>query len=287
MPMPNQLHIISPGGPPMSEGGCHQLFLTSLREAQARHPDLAELLLFYEELFLTQDAFMAGLDMHPDRAGRELDSLRLSEGMPQFTFEELLINGEDFMRLSRLMAALIIKHMAHAADREELPADETVLRTAQAIFESRNPLVSADTPKDLAALVAGFSLAPYLQRARNAVISRISRDVWQRPYCPVCGGKPSFAALEQECGTRILLCSRCSAEWAYARFGCAFCESTAEQVYYPGGDGLYRLYTCDVCKRYLKTIDCRQAGRPVYLPIECIVTVPMDIAAQEKGYRHY
>jgi len=70
MPMPDHLHIISPGGPPMSEDARHQLFLTSLREAKAGHPDLAELLAFYEELFLAQDAFMAGLDMHPDRAVR-------------------------------------------------------------------------------------------------------------------------------------------------------------------------------------------------------------------------
>ncbi len=271
----------------MSEGASRQMFLTALREAQSRHPGLVELLVFYEELFLTQDAFMAGLGMHPDHTGRELDSLRLSEGMPQFTFEELLVDGDDFMRLSRQMAALIIKHMMRAADREELPADEALLQIARAIFESRNPVVEADTPHDLAALVAGFSLAPYLQRACNAVISLVSRDAWQRPYCPVCGGKPSFAALEQESGTRILLCSRCNAEWAYTRFGCVFCESTAEQVYYQDGDGLYRLYTCDRCKRYLKTIDCRQTGRPVHLPVECIVTVPMDIAAQEKGYRHY
>lgn len=271
----------------MSEDMYGQIFLTSLREAQARHPDLVELLAFYEELFLTQDAFMAGLDMHHDHSGREIDSVRLSEGMPQFTFEELRVDEEDFMRLSRQMAALIIKHMVHAADRKEHPADEAVLQTARTIFESRNPLVAADTPHDPAALIAGFSLAPYLQRACAAVIPRVSRDAWQRPYCPVCGGKPSFAALEQESGTRILLCSRCNAEWAYARFGCVFCESIAEQVYYPSGDGLYRLYTCDGCKRYLKTIDCRQAGRPVHLPVECIVTVPMDIAALEKGYRHY
>lgn len=271
----------------MSEGVSRQMFLTALREAKARHPALAELLVFYEELFLTQHAFMAGPGVHPDHTGRELDSLRLSAGMPQFTFEELRIEGEDFMRLSRQMAALIIKHMVHAADREELPADEALLQTARTMFESRNPLVEADPPHDLAALVAGFSLAPYVQRACDAVMSRVPRDAWQRPYCPVCGGKPSFAALEQESGTRILLCSRCNAEWAYARFGCVFCESTAEQVYYPSGDGLYRLYTCDGCKRYLKTIDCRQAARPVHLPVECIVTVPMDIAAQEKGYRHH
>ncbi len=271
----------------MPEGMCRTVFLTCLREAQARHPDLAELLILYEELFLTQDAFMAGPGMHPDHTGRELDFLRLSEGMPQFTFEELRVDGGDFMRLSRQMAALIIKHMAGASDRGELPAAEALLQTARTIFESRTPLVGAGTPHDLASLVAGFSLAPYLQRACDAVISLVSRDAWQRPYCPVCGGKPSFAALEHESGARILLCSRCNAEWAYARFGCVFCESTGEQVYYPGGDGLYRLYTCDACKRYLKTIDCRQAGRPVHLPVECIVTVPMDMAAQEKGYRHH
>ena len=69
--------------------------------------------------------------------------------------------------------------------------------------------------------------------------------------------------------------------------GCPFCEETALQTYYPSDDRIYRLYVCDSCRCYLKTIDLREIDRDVCLPVENIVTVSLDSAAREKGYRHY
>ena len=264
-----------------------QHFLTYLNEAKTRHPDLIELLAFYEQLSRAQCEFMAEVDKDSFPANRELNFSRLTEGVPQFTFEELLINREDFLRLSIRMAGIITKHMPQYGTGGGVTTDEVLLKIAQTIFESRKPVVLSDAPPNVTSLTAGLALIPYLQRACGAMVALIPQDSWERPYCPVCGGKPSFAALDKESGARSLLCSRCNAEWLFGRIGCAFCESTEKQLYYPGEDGLYRLYVCDVCKRYLKTIDLRQAGRDLYLPVECIVTVSMDIAAQEKGYRHY
>jgi FdhE protein len=68
--------------------------------------------------------------------------------------------------------------------------------------------------------------------------------------------------------------------------GCPFCEGAAEQFYYMSDDRRYRLYLCDTCKRYIKTIDLRESGAEVCLPVENLITVPMDIAAREKGFLH-
>ena len=41
---------------------------------------------------------------------------------------------------------------------------------------------------------------------------------------------------------------------------------------------------CDVCKRYLKAYDARGATRPVMVSVDSIATLPLDAAAQQRGY---
>ena len=50
-------------------------------------------------------------------------------------------------------------------------------------------------------------------------------------------------------------------------------------------DGLYRLYGCDVCQRYLKAFDGRNAPRQVMPAVDAIATLPLDAAAVQRGYR--
>jgi len=45
------------------------------------------------------------------------------------------------------------------------------------------------------------------------------------------------------------------------------------------------LYTCPDCKRYLKTVDLRELHREVVPVVERLVTVGMDLAAQQEGLR--
>ena len=132
-----------------------------------------------------------------------------------------------------------------------------------------------------------LALKPYLEWAAEQVLPYVDQQCWRRGCCPVCGGAPDFAMLDAEVGTRYLLCSRCNSQWLYHRLGCPFCETTdhTKLLYYPSEDGVYRLYVCRACRRYLKTIDLRQVGRVVLLPVERVTTVAMDAAAQEKGYR--
>jgi FdhE protein len=96
-----------------------------------------------------------------------------------------------------------------------------------------------------------------------------------------------MAALEKDNGRRRLLCSRCDSEWTFRRLGCPFCpnEDPAQLGYYPGDDNIYRLNVCERCRRYLKTIDLREAAGERCLPAERILTVGMDLAAKEAGYR--
>jgi formate dehydrogenase maturation protein FdhE len=44
------------------------------------------------------------------------------------------------------------------------------------------------------------------------------------------------------------------------------------------------VYGCDVCRRYLKAYDARNATRPVMVSVDAIATLPLDAAAQQRGY---
>lgn len=106
-----------------------------------------------------------------------------------------------------------------------------------------------------------------------------------RPICPICGGEPNLALLEAERGARRLVCARCDSVWAYTRVGCPFCQSQERQTYFLGQGGLYRLYACPTCKRYLKTVGLRETGRHVEPAVERLLSVQMDLAARQEGYR--
>ena len=132
-----------------------------------------------------------------------------------------------------------------------------------------------------------LALQPYLEWAAEQVMPHVDQELWKRGYCPACGGAPDFAVLVEETGARYLLCSRCRSQWLYKRLRCPFCDNTdhTKLLYYPSEDEVYRLYVCQVCKRYLKAIDLRQATHRVVLAVEPLLTVAMDLAAREQGYK--
>ena len=53
----------------------------------------------------------------------------------------------------------------------------------------------------------------------------------------------------------------------------------------PATTGAYRLNVCESCRRYIKTIDLREAAGERLLEAERVLTVGMDLAAHEAGYR--
>jgi formate dehydrogenase maturation protein FdhE len=86
---------------------------------------------------------------------------------------------------------------------------------------------------------------------------------------------------------RLLICSRCASRWRFHQLACPFCANAdrAKITSFATRDGLYRLYACDVCQRYLKAFDGRHAPRPVMPAVDAIATLPLDAAAVQRGYR--
>ncbi|NIS62640.1 MAG: formate dehydrogenase accessory protein FdhE, partial [Proteobacteria bacterium] len=69
---------------------------------------------------------------------------------------------------------------------------------------------------------------------------------------------------------------------------CPFCENTDHQTlryFYTEREKAYRIDICDKCKRYIKTVDARQLAGEIFLPVEDIGTLHLDILAADKGFR--
>jgi formate dehydrogenase maturation protein FdhE len=163
------------------------------------------------------------------------------------------------------------------------------LALARQRFEERQAGGERNEPEGeatLAQVSVDLALKPYLEWAAEQVMPYVDKERWKWGYCPACGGAPDFAALDAEVGARHLLCSRCDSQWLYRRLSCPFCGTTdhAKLAYYPSEDGVYRLYVCYECRRYLKTVDMRETTRTILLPVERISTVALDLAARQEGF---
>jgi hypothetical protein len=265
-----------------------QTIMTALRKAKPLYPDLGKVLDFYENLFQVQFVFKSQLASSAtvEHLGNmEIHIENLAEGLPQVTFAELQMESAPLPDLFRKVLDLLIPYTGYsdAIGPEPLPAK--IVEHAREIFLGRGPLVGSGSSGDLVRTASGFVLAPFLQLARERILPRISPDRWHREFCPICGGRAAFAALTPESGSRTLLCPRCFGEWSYGRIGCPFCKSTDSQTYYSDEDSRYRLYVCGNCSHYLKTIDARDGAPDLCLPVECILTVSMDVAAQKRGFK--
>jgi len=275
--------------------------LNALETAREQRAELAGLLAFYHELYEVQFRAKAAL-AEPDPSCVEMGvvdapsrRLRLDEGHPQVTVDELSLQPEAFARLVMEVSAVLLRHdPAWEIRWQDWTPDRLVARARQSLassdalalhgLEAQNGPQTEHRQEHAVALSVGFALAPYLQWSAEAILPLLDLTIWVHGTCPICGGRPDLAMLEKERGARQLLCSRCNSLWDYTRVGCPFCRSKQKQNYFVSDDGVYRLYVCPDCRRYLKTVDLRELQRPVIPVVERLLTAGMDVAARQQGY---
>lgn len=219
---------------------------------------------------------------------------RLERGLPALVPEDFRAEPQILRRLWEEICAVVARHFPETLSglesiRRWLESQEDGLLTAASFYlRGETDLIAqeAGLEESLFQFVLNHTLRPFLRRYSAALGSQVNLETWYRPYCPICGGEPDFAALVKPYGARHLLCSRCDFEWPYRRLSCPFCgnDDPAQYLYSLSEDGVYRLYLCDRCRRYLKAIDLRELSEEPPLPAERILTIPMDMAALQEGY---
>jgi len=130
---------------------------------------------------------------------------------------------------------------------------------------------------------------PLFELLAESVEGKIGRGLWTGGFCPVCGQEPAIAKIEREEGHRILHCWLCNTEWPFRRLQCPFCLNDDHETlrfFYFDEVSPYRVDVCDVCKRYLKTVDERKLNEEqrANLEVESIHTIFLDIIAIDEGY---
>lgn len=260
----------------------------ALNEAVEQDPELAAYYELHRELFALQENARVEIAATLKLANPAALQTQARQGLPLLAFAQLPIEPQRFAALALAIAQALTNYYPELAGRP-LPSD-----VAEWVALAERQFAKQAEPSDkvpsvtLAEMSADQALKPYLAWAAEQILPHLDQGLWKQGNCPVCGGTPDLAFLEEETGARHLVCSRCNSQWRYRRVGCPFCDTSdhSQVVYYPSEDEIYRLYVCNACRRYLKTVDLRQTSRRPMLPqVERVTTVAMDVAARQEGYR--
>jgi formate dehydrogenase maturation protein FdhE len=275
--------------------------VAELRRLKALQPELAEAADLHVELLEVQRRVQARaavpwMDIDPERVRRAQEA-----GRPLLRFEDIPLDWTEFRLVFRQTADVLRRF--DLLDPDDYRAIERISRDGNALDplvarwfnaaadaaggDAAEPEASQKSPVLQAAMeqVLALAMRPFLERCADMIQQRVDFAAWRRGSCPLCGGEPEFAVLVASSG-RLLICGRCSARWPFDDARCPFCQNTnrAALQSFASADGRYRLFACDVCRRYLKAYDARQSGRPLMLAVDSVATLPLDAAAAKRGY---
>jgi hypothetical protein len=220
-------------------------------------------------------------------------------GRPLVRFRDIPLDWTDFRLTFRQTADILQRHdTLERADHQVLVAlgrDGNALEPLVAAWYEATSGVDGtaepaarqriiDAPAGAEQLLV-LAIRPFLARCAEAIAQRVDLSTWSHGHCPICGWEPDFAVITPN-AERKLICGRCLAQWTYPTLACPFCtnDDRALITSFATRDGRYRVSACDVCRRYLKAYDARNAPRPLMVAVDTIATLPLDAAAMQKGY---
>lgn len=271
-----------------------------IEEDKKRHPQYEPFLDFWEQLLSIQSAFMGN---HPGKTlpiTAPLKRLTLEEGFPFFSFKNFPVDPARFRDLFQEIVKGI--RSVNPKMTEQIPLIENWLADdgrnmepwLTLLFqEDGQPFMQSAASRGLDPEILLFLFLagwkPFLKRQAQALAEDPDLDwaTWSKGYCPVCGGMPLLAYLE-EGGRRSGTCSVCEFSWSIPRFVCPYCESTEQKkfrYFFSEKEKGLRLEVCEACNHYWKIIDLREWNLEPFPVLDDLVTTHLDLWAKQKGYR--
>ena len=212
---------------------------------------------------------------------------RLSSGQPLVDFDRIAIEWNEARLLFRQVTDVLRRHdaidAAQAARLHEVGRSPALPALAREWFTKG----VTDPSIEMLDEVLAWSIRPFLSRTAEVLQQRAAMGAWKRGVCPVCGGEPDFACITSS-GERLLICGRCQARWPTEPIACPFCGERDKNriTSFATPDGTYRVTACQSCRRYLKTLDGRRAGRAVMPSLDSIATLPLDAVVMQRGFKN-
>lgn len=270
--------------------------LKKLEEAGREKGAPSRLLEFYRRLLRIQSAAEQRIGKAKSALKKEVFQKRMARKLPLLSFTELAIDWgllkDTFTEVTAAFAEyadLFGELPKSLRESEHLPS--LPKKVVKAWFEKAEMpatlAIEDDSERLFLEAIIHATLKPFLVSQAKALIGLVDQESWRREYCPICGGRPDLAFLDKERGARWLLCSRCDTEWLFKRLQCPYCNTQDQNAlaYFTDDEGLYRLYVCEQCHKYIKAVDLRLTGSDVLWPLERVLTLDLDRQAKEKGYQ--
>jgi hypothetical protein len=271
--------------------------VVELKQLRTAQPDLAPAVDMQIALVDAQRRVQSRVPLPWIQPDPEWLARQQAAGRPAVRFGDIPLDWSDFRLTVRQTADILQRFEAlDSADHARIVAlvrEGNALEPLVRTWYDATSGVEGARAGDAAgpAAPAGFdqvlllAMRPFLARCAEALIQRADFSAWHHGHCPFCGWEPDFAVITPNADRR-LICGRCCAQWAYHPHACPFCANDDRSLVtsFATRDGRYRVYACDVCKRYLKAYDGRSATRPVMVSVDSIATLPLDAAAMQRGY---
>jgi len=268
----------------------------SVGEFKRRYPEYADALGMYGSIMeVQQEALEKVVPAAGPSAGEIEDSLK--EGTPLLDPGDLEID----MALFREVVGKILRVLEGRPDG--FPYHDDVLSwdgLSDEGFAITRDLVLAgerleidlewrsDDDRELVSNVLWEGLAPFYRKYGSICESEVDHSYWQKGFCPVCGSPPLIGMFRPGDGLWVLECKLCHTLWNVMRARCPFCDKGVEGslgYLYVDEDRRKRVQYCENCGQYVKTVDRRDSERVSLLPLEDIVTVRLDLAAEKEGLK--
>lgn len=293
------MHPEADAAPPVYISLTESQIETAAGALQKIRPAYGPIIEFYSRIFRAQATSMAHINPEPIIIEKTSLALKAENDMPLITPVEFTIDQDAAEKLIKEICSLADafapklaksgQRLAQAIDAKtiDLPKLFTDILDGMSI-ENTAKAINIDT--EPLALFGFSAIAPSLQACAEQLTPYLEDMPARRPesssYCPICGSLPNLALLD-ESGKKHMSCSLCSHIWQVQRMGCLFCQSNDKKdthYFFTGEEPEYRVYCCDNCKRYIKTVDIRQLGRRFYPRLELVATLHLDMKAKDKGY---
>ena len=219
--------------------------------------------------------------------------------IPLIQFCPPRVRPSDFFAVLNQVAGIIQRYKPDLADeivrfQTSLPGEPETqeLFVSQALTPGVNSTadIKGDVSPETFTFLLNHAVKPFMREYGKKLSSFYDPEQWLKGNCPVCGGRPTIALLNKDTGMRYLYCGLCEVKWRYHRLGCPYCLDNESQFFTVEGMDKYRVYFCDKCRGYIKTIDekklnCNNLGnKPLDLFWEDIITVQLDMLAMQEGY---
>ena len=264
-----------------------------LREIGRKLPDLREAAAAYEAilpLLIDANLRMAPISMTPEQVHRKME-----EGLPLLHGLDLEVDLKGTQALMIRIAGALencgkndnARQIRMAIEEDRLDAGCLLSQIASG-WSGGSSAHNQDLDSGLLMTIAENALKPAFHAWRRQLTPLSEGAHWQRGECFVCGATPIFGELRDNNLMKHLRCGRCGADWQFRRLQCLYCGNedhrTLSILYNEDPHEKNRVEACEKCKGYLKVITTFSPTPSGLLQAEDLATLPLDYAAQKRGY---